>query len=359
MLANTSPRRRGRRRIRRRSSLYCRRAASNTSTFFESCGVEFKDTFYDEKVIFPPTDDCLIYSGNELAWPFRENATPVPRGHKPKREGSAGAYLIEQMISTLEKPRAERSRTTQRRRDAGPGRGPACRRASSRRIDGDGTRDPRARRRRPHDGRLHHEPRDAGALRSGAGAMQHADREPDGCDGSGIRMGLGAGGNAINMSEGLDDDALLSAERATMKGMIVNRPGSALHQRGRLSRSRDRLDHEEGRRARVPDRRRFDLRRGAAVRALQAGRGMERDDRGARKRTLEMPKAALADTLNALQPRPQRSGEDPAWIHKASEVAHAAGRTRPTPRSISRSTRVTSGPCSRSADSRRRRAAKS
>ncbi len=32
--------------------------------FFESVGVEFKDTFYDQKVIFPPTDDCLIYSGN-------------------------------------------------------------------------------------------------------------------------------------------------------------------------------------------------------------------------------------------------------------------------------------------------------
>jgi 3-oxo-5alpha-steroid 4-dehydrogenase len=86
--------------------------------FFESVGVEFKDTFYEQKVIYPPTDDCLIYSGNEQAHPFAAQATPVPRGHKPRREGSAGVYIID-----------------------------------------------------PHDGGLHHEPRDGAAIRAEPGAL--------------------------------------------------------------------------------------------------------------------------------------------------------------------------------------------
>ena len=80
--------------------LYCENSLDHFA-FFESLGVEFKDTYYDEKVIFPPTDDCLIFSGNEEAYPFSEEATPMPRGHKPRKEGSAGGYIIERMIETF------------------------------------------------------------------------------------------------------------------------------------------------------------------------------------------------------------------------------------------------------------------
>jgi len=68
--------------------LYCENSLDHFD-FFDSIGLEFKDTHYAEKVIWPPTEDCLIYSGNEQAHPFAEEATPMPRGHKPKREGSA------------------------------------------------------------------------------------------------------------------------------------------------------------------------------------------------------------------------------------------------------------------------------
>ncbi|MEE8166137.1 MAG: FAD-dependent oxidoreductase, partial [Myxococcota bacterium] len=69
--------------------LYCENSLDHFD-FFIGIGLEFKDTYYPEKVIWPPTEDCLIYSGNEEAHPFASQSRPVPRGHKPRREGSAG-----------------------------------------------------------------------------------------------------------------------------------------------------------------------------------------------------------------------------------------------------------------------------
>ena len=43
------------------------------------------------------TDDCLIWSGNEKAWPFREKAVPAPRGHKPKAEMEGGPLLFRKL----------------------------------------------------------------------------------------------------------------------------------------------------------------------------------------------------------------------------------------------------------------------
>lgn len=191
--------------------------------FFESCGVEFKDTFYDEKCIFPPTDDCLIYSGNELAHPFSQNATPMPRGHKPKREGSAGAYLIECMIETLTREGA----TIQN--DAGV---ETLVQDDDGRVVGviatiDGVeRAIRARR---------------GVILTTGGFIFNKDMvarfapdlgrcnapigNPKGCDGSGIRMGLGVGGNAINMSEGLMTTPFFPPN-THIKGLIVNAQGN-------------------------------------------------------------------------------------------------------------------------------------
>lgn len=61
-------------------------------------GVPFKESFLDERVVEPMTDDCLIYSGNEKAWPEVDHCKPVPRGHAVQLEGmGAGAVLMQHL----------------------------------------------------------------------------------------------------------------------------------------------------------------------------------------------------------------------------------------------------------------------
>jgi succinate dehydrogenase/fumarate reductase flavoprotein subunit len=57
-------------------------------------GVPFNNGFYKKKHYEQPTDECLIWSGNEKAWPFSEQARPAPRGHKVEKVGSEGGGLL-------------------------------------------------------------------------------------------------------------------------------------------------------------------------------------------------------------------------------------------------------------------------
>ena len=66
-------------------------------------GVEFKESYVEEKTTHPFEDDGLFYSGNELVHPFAEQAVPAPRGHKPARPGEAGGYLMEFFLQATEK----------------------------------------------------------------------------------------------------------------------------------------------------------------------------------------------------------------------------------------------------------------
>ncbi len=200
--------------------LYCEKSLDHFE-FFESLGVEFKDTYYDEKVIFPPTDDCLIYSGNEEAYPFSEEAKPVPRGHKPRRKGSAGGYIIEQMIETFNALggtiQNESRVLTLIKDENGRVVGVLAQ------IDGA----PVAIRARK-----------GVVLTTGGFIMNRAMLEQfapdlakcnypigsDGCDGSGIRMGLGVGGAAINMSEGLMTTPFFPPV-GHIKGLIISKQG--------------------------------------------------------------------------------------------------------------------------------------
>jgi 3-oxo-5alpha-steroid 4-dehydrogenase len=200
--------------------LYCENSLDHFQ-FFESLGVEFKDTYYNEKVIFPPTDDCLIYSGNEQAYPFSQEATPVPRGHKPKKEGSAGAYIIEQMITTfgdLGGTIQNESRVqTLIKDDAGRVGGVIAL------VEGEEVAI------RANKGVV---------LTTGGFIMNRAMVEQfapdlakcnypigtDGCDGSGIRMGMGVGGAAVNMSEGLMTTPFFPPV-GHIKGLVVSKQG--------------------------------------------------------------------------------------------------------------------------------------
>ena len=69
--------------------------------WLESCGVLFKGTYLPGKFIEPTTDDTLIWSGSEQAWPFNESATPAPRGHTAQHKGwGGGKVLMEHLCGT-------------------------------------------------------------------------------------------------------------------------------------------------------------------------------------------------------------------------------------------------------------------
>ncbi|MBI2710102.1 MAG: FAD-dependent oxidoreductase [Actinobacteria bacterium] len=64
-------------------------------------GVPFKSTFYADPVYEVLTDDGLMYSGGEEAWPFCDIAPPVPRGHCPQIEQRSGVLLMRGLLESV------------------------------------------------------------------------------------------------------------------------------------------------------------------------------------------------------------------------------------------------------------------
>jgi 3-oxo-5alpha-steroid 4-dehydrogenase len=69
-------------------------------------GVPYKDSEHVGKAIVALTDDCLLYTGNEKAWPFREIAKPCPRGHNLEIEGDNGGPLFMSIVTKNVEQRA-------------------------------------------------------------------------------------------------------------------------------------------------------------------------------------------------------------------------------------------------------------
>src|SRR5580693_8770430 len=80
--------------------------ADNSLQHFEwltAQGIEYKNSYIAERCIEPATDDCLIWSGSEEAWPFVERARPAPRGHCPKFLGMGGGrYVMDKLAAQVE-----------------------------------------------------------------------------------------------------------------------------------------------------------------------------------------------------------------------------------------------------------------
>lgn len=57
-------------------------------------GVPYKGSFVPGKIIEPETDDTLIWSGSEEAWPYSAAAKPAPRGHTIQLEGYGGGRKL-------------------------------------------------------------------------------------------------------------------------------------------------------------------------------------------------------------------------------------------------------------------------
>jgi 3-oxo-5alpha-steroid 4-dehydrogenase len=72
--------------------------------WLEAQGVPFERTEYDGKVMFLMSTECLLGTGNEGVWPFRNYASPVPRGHAVAAEGeSAGSAAMVALIAQCTK----------------------------------------------------------------------------------------------------------------------------------------------------------------------------------------------------------------------------------------------------------------
>jgi len=77
---------------------YC----DNSTAHFDwltGLGVPFKDSFHETRAIMCLTDDGLLYTGSEKAYPFKEHAKPAPRGHNLYIEGDNGGPLFMKIIT--------------------------------------------------------------------------------------------------------------------------------------------------------------------------------------------------------------------------------------------------------------------
>ncbi len=67
--------------------------------WLEARGVPFERSYFPEKAPIQDTTQCLIWTGNEKVWPYRERAKPAPRGHKVAMAGiEAGSLLMKVLI---------------------------------------------------------------------------------------------------------------------------------------------------------------------------------------------------------------------------------------------------------------------
>jgi len=63
-------------------------------------GVPFKPSLWDAPAWVPPTDDGLMWMG-ENTYPFYELAVPAPRGHRPQCSGHGGQMLMDRLAARV------------------------------------------------------------------------------------------------------------------------------------------------------------------------------------------------------------------------------------------------------------------
>lgn len=79
--------------------LYCDGSVDHFA-WLERQGVPFERSYYPGKAVIQPGTEGLMYTGNELVWPYRDIAKPAPRGHKVAVAGdTGGASLIVELMA--------------------------------------------------------------------------------------------------------------------------------------------------------------------------------------------------------------------------------------------------------------------
>jgi succinate dehydrogenase/fumarate reductase flavoprotein subunit len=286
--------------------LYCDQSLEHFDWFL-GLGLEFKDSFYAEKVTHPPTDDCLNYSGNEMAYPFSEHAKPVPRGHKPKIEGDGGVLIMEKIIAGAKDAGAkvvtdalvETLVQGEDNRVVGV----------VAKIDGE-KRFVRARQ---------------GVVLAAGGFIfnkemvaKHAPHllkcnYPNGTendDGRGIRMGIGVGGAAVHMAEAMVTTPFYPPS-AHVKGILVNAQGQRfVNEDGYHGRSSDViLNRQDGKAYLIVDEELYGL-----TQAFHKRAAVEETIEDLEK-ALGLPESSLTSTVAYFNEHAAK-GEDPLF-HKA------------------------------------------
>jgi 3-oxo-5alpha-steroid 4-dehydrogenase len=189
--------------------------------WLERHGVPFKRSFYPEPSMEPPTDDCLVFSGGEDAYPFDALTPPVPRAHKPQHPNAAGGFLMQKLVAAAERSGAAvlcgaRADTLVVERDG--------------RVAGVVVR---------HDGGEQLIRARRGVVLSAGGFIQNADmirrHSPllhqcsfrlgvEGDDGRAIRMAMGAGADVTRMHAG-EVAIPITPPRRLVRGILVTPAG--------------------------------------------------------------------------------------------------------------------------------------
>ena len=272
-------------------------------------GVPFKHTSYPEPFMEPPTDDCLVYSGGEDAYPFDRIATPVPRAHKPQYPGAAGGFLMQKLVSATERSGA---------RIIGDAR------CETLVVDPHGTvvgvvvrRDGAARCVRARRGIVltaggFIQNRDMVARYSPLLAKCNYKLGQDGDDGRAIRMAMGAGADIIRMDAG-EVAVPLTPPRRLMRGIIVNRCGQRFINEdtyyGRIG--QECLFRQDGRMFLIVDTAIYE-RNLAGMSAAHVEESVEDLER-----SLGMPPGVLVGTVDFYN-RHAAAGEDPVFHKNAA-----------------------------------------
>jgi succinate dehydrogenase/fumarate reductase flavoprotein subunit len=290
--------------------LFCERSVEHFH-WLEAEGVPFKRSFYPEPGTEPPTDDCLLYSGGEDAHPFDEIARPAPRAHKPRAPGAAGALLMQKLLAAAERRPGVRTETNTR--------------VATLVVDDD-RRVVGVVARQLGEEILVRAAR--GVILTAGGFIRNAEMVAryapllalcnyplgvDGDDGSGICMGMGAGGAAIRMETASVSIPLYPPKRL-MKGILVNRQGQRfINEDSYYGRSGQvALYEQHGRAFLIVDAETY-LVNHAGMRAMAVEETVEELEAA-----LALPAGSLESTL-ALYNRHAMNGKDPLF-HKAAEL---------------------------------------
>lgn len=80
--------------------LFCDNSVEHFN-WLEMHGVQFERSYYAGKSVFLNTTECLMSTGSEKVWPYRDIARPAPRGHKVARAGDdAGSQAMEALLAS-------------------------------------------------------------------------------------------------------------------------------------------------------------------------------------------------------------------------------------------------------------------
>jgi 3-oxo-5alpha-steroid 4-dehydrogenase len=303
--------------------LYCEDSVAHFNWLVDQ-GVPFNDGFYRLKHYEQPTDECLIWSGNEKAWPFSQQAAPAPRGHKVEKVGSEGGGLVMQRLTARAQVLGVRFQFDAHVRDLV--------------VDDKGAvvgvrythfKEPRFVRARK-----------GVVLAAGGFAMdqemlqQYCPRLADqgiykqgnpNDDGSGIRMGLVAGGEAIHMEGALITAPFYPPEKL-LKGILVNKLGQRfINEDSYHARTMGAcLEQPDGIAYLITDNETFErpeIQMQELIDAWETVEEMERD--------LDLPAGSLQETLSDYNLHAEQ-GEDPGfhkyvdWLVPLNNAPYAA-----------------------------------